>query len=1016
MMHSFDASNLSSEPLSAGRLTTEQKMRLTEILDYYLSSLEQGLPADPNALLAEHSDLSEPLRIYLDSLRELHSAAMGFSQSSAEPSTDAKPCEADARRLGDFVLGRELGRGGMGTVYEARQLSLDRTVALKVLPFAAVLDAKQIARFRSEAQAAAQIHHPHIVPVFAIGVERGVHYYAMQLIDGQSLDLALADLRQGHRRRSRAGHGALHDVRLQEAEVRWDRQPGASDHPRAWRAEAQVSPRVQQAHTRDNPCETMGASVLDSHPDDAPEYFRVVAGLGVQAAEALQAAHEHGVVHRDVKPSNLLLDREGKLWVTDFGLARCQRNATLTRTGDVVGTLRYMSPEQALGQTSLVDHRTDVYSLGVTLYELLTLKPAIRGTDGPDLLRGIHQLEPTPPRKLRPEIPADLESVILKATEKRREDRYDTAQAFANDLRRFLEGRPTLAKPPKLRQRAVRWALRHKPLVTAALVVGLLGGIGFALSTLLIAREKVHTERNYLRAEHNFREAQAAVDRFGVQLAERLAAVPGAEHVRRELLAETLGYYRAFVQQAEHDPTLRADLALTHGKMGTLLHEIGSTDEAITAHQHAANLFRKLAADEPRELTYRRRLALCDNNLALTLQRAGRIDEALAAYGRAIELQAELVRESPDEQLLTDLAVSHTNRGLLQAETNAPADAETAFREAIRLQEQLLTTDSGNLERHRSLAVSYNNLSALYVSTEPHQAAQCYQTALRHQQQAVAAAPHESKYRSELAVTYCNLGATQSRLEQYVEAAASYREAIHSQAELVQASPDQKSLRQDLAVTYNNYGLTLSRLRQPAAAEQAFLESLALHEALVARHPDDVVLRSSLGGVHNNLGIVLEELQRLVDAAAAYDRAIQHQRAALLRAPRVTHYRECLSKHYFNHGRVLRQLGHPDEAARAALARRELWPGDSRRLFSVAEELALASQSLSTTTERLDLTSEECVSLAVETLRQAVAAGGQLARELPHHAALTALQGDARFAELIALDSSRRQRQEARHD
>ena len=193
--------DLSREPLAASLLSVAQKERLTEILDRYLSSLEGGAPIQPETLVEEHPDLAKPLQAYLSSLDELHCAAAGFG-GGENVSSDEIEADGDTRRLGDFILGRELGRGGMGIVYEARQISLDRTVALKVLPFAAVLDSKQIARFKSEAQAAAQILHPNIVPVFAIGVDRGVHFYAMQFIDGQALDRAIAGLRKNKRRRT----------------------------------------------------------------------------------------------------------------------------------------------------------------------------------------------------------------------------------------------------------------------------------------------------------------------------------------------------------------------------------------------------------------------------------------------------------------------------------------------------------------------------------------------------------------------------------------------------------------------------------------------------------------------------------------------------------------------------------------------------------------------------------------------------------------------------------------------
>lgn len=176
-------------------LTAEQRQRLTEVLDQYLRALDEGVPPSPDALVAAHPDLTVPLQVYLRSLDCLHGMAAGFGGVPGTGSGDARLCGGSSGRLGDFVLGREIGRGGMGVVYEAQQLSLDRRVALKVLPFAAVFDARQIARFKNEAQAAAQLHHPHIVPVFAVGMERGVHYYAMQFIEGQSLDQAIAQLR-----------------------------------------------------------------------------------------------------------------------------------------------------------------------------------------------------------------------------------------------------------------------------------------------------------------------------------------------------------------------------------------------------------------------------------------------------------------------------------------------------------------------------------------------------------------------------------------------------------------------------------------------------------------------------------------------------------------------------------------------------------------------------------------------------------------------------------------------------
>jgi serine/threonine protein kinase len=288
-----------------------------------------------------------------------------------------------------------------------------------VLPFAAALDQRQLQRFKVEAQAAAQLHHTHIVPVFTVGVERGVHFYAMQFIEGRSLAEVIRELR--------------HFDELAPAKT----QPGSDD------------PAVPLAPGSSNRTRF---------------FFRAVAELGIQAAEALESAHSLGVIHRDVKPANLLIDARGSLWVTDFGLAQFHAEPGLTITGDLVGTLRYMSPEQALGRRGIIDHRTDIYSLGVTLYELLTLRPAFTDDDRQDLLRQIGDEEPLSSRRLNAAIPRELETIILKAMAKEPGSRYATAQEQADDLRRFLESKPIRARRPGLLDRAVKWSRRHTAL------------------------------------------------------------------------------------------------------------------------------------------------------------------------------------------------------------------------------------------------------------------------------------------------------------------------------------------------------------------------------------------------------------------------------------------------------------------------------------------------------------------------------------------------------------------------
>ena len=973
-----DLSDASIEPLILRGLTERQRQRLTDVLDGYLSALESGIPPAREDLLRQNADLAEPLGAYLDSLDELHDAAAGFAGGRDRALEETRTANDDEKRLGDFRLIREIGRGGMGVVYEAQQISLGRRVALKVLPFAAVLDSKQIARFKNEAQAAAQLDHPNIVSVYGIGSDRGVHYFAMQLIDSQPLDRAIEELRGisvPDRRTSASGNASQTAVSAPDTVV------GSPDTVGGFGPAS--------------------SSFLTTNPTGKSEYFRTVMGLGIQAAEALHAAHEYGVIHRDVKPSNLLLDGDGKLWVTDFGLARCQTDKALTRTGDLIGTMRYMSPEQTRGQSALVDQRTDVYSLGATLYELLTLEPAFPGDDGPDLLRRLGEQDPRPLKQLQPKIPTDLQTVVHKAMARRREDRYTTAQEFANDLRRVLEGKPTVARPPTVADRLGKWTRRHQRLVIAAASISLFAALGLAAGTVLIAREKARAEQNAESARHHFENAQEAVERLGLQIGEQLAALPGAGHVRRELLLSTLQYYQQFAEEAKHDPSLQADLALTYNKIGTLAEQVGSTAEAIAAHENALRLFEQLVADNPGEKTYRSRLAVCQNNLGLVLARAGRTNDARLAYGEAIRLQTELAKGSESGgQCLDDLAASYMNLGLLQSETGQIKKAEASLLEAIRLQERLLDSEPEQAEYLRALAASYNSLGALYVAEQPARAGGLYKNALAIQQEAVKTRPDELKYRSELSLTYNNLGALQSRVGELSEAADSYMQAIEMQRDLVRAAPAQNFYRRDLAVSCNNLGLAQSKLRQLVDAERSFQEALELQRLLVQQDPSDIALCGSLGGIYNNRGIVLEELERFDEAGESYQKAVTYQQIAYSHAPQVSRYRDFLSKHYFNYGRVLRRLGQADQAARVALARKKLWPDNPQRLFAIAEELALAC-GLPAETSQAEIALKDCETWALETLRQAVEAGFQLPPDIRQRDSFAALRDSSEFANLI---------------
>ena len=374
-------------------------------------------------------------------------------------------------------------------------------------------------RFKNEALAAAHLQHKNIVPVHSVGEERGVHYYAMQLIEGRSLAALVGELR-------------------------------------AW--PASVPHDCEAGHWQSPACTASPAAALSAERSaGGRRYFDWVADVGRQAAQALEHAHSVGIVHRDVKPANLLLDLHGHLWVTDFGLAQVAGDAGLTRTGELLGTLRYASPEQVLARRGVVDHRSDVYSLGATLYELLTLRPTFEGADRNELLRRIADDEPRPPRSLHPSVSRELETVVLKALGKDPPDRYRTARELADDLQRFLDDRPVLARRPTAPVRLRKLARRHPSLVAAGLVVSVLLTVGSLASALLIRGEKDRTKDEQRKAEEAYRRerqrAEEAEARFRLARRsvgemfrisqEELADRPGLEGLRKRMLGSVLAYY-----------------------------------------------------------------------------------------------------------------------------------------------------------------------------------------------------------------------------------------------------------------------------------------------------------------------------------------------------------------------------------------------------------------------------------------------------------------------------------------
>jgi len=513
--------------------------RVVTAVKNYMRMLDAGRAPPQDVFLKKHPEIADELRPALEGLALVHRAA------EPKPSGMVAPdAEFTAKPIGDFQIVGELGRGGMGVVYEAIQLSLGRHVALKVLPFASGLDEVRLQPFRNEAHAAAALHHTNIVPVYAVGSDRGVHYYAMQMIDGSTLAELIENMRRAN---------------SQDAD--------------------QKSPNLNDTIARHS-------TVLVSSSSARQRYYRSVVRMVHQAAVAIQHAHQYGIVHRDIKPANLLLDSVGKIWVADFGLAQVQSEASnLTRTGDPMGTLRYMSPEQAVGRRDELDHRTDIYSLGVTLYELLTLRPAIEGEGYREMLNNVALHDPPSPRSIDPALPVELDTIIRKAIAKAPTERYASAGAMADDLQAWLDDKPIAAKPPTSFERLSKWRRRNSGLVAVASGFLLLATLGLLATTLLIWREQQRTKvalegetKQREQAQRSFQQARSAVETFSSLSESELAYRPDLQDLRRSFLETSLEFYQDFLSDRADDPTLAKELEATSARVKMMVEELRILD------------------------------------------------------------------------------------------------------------------------------------------------------------------------------------------------------------------------------------------------------------------------------------------------------------------------------------------------------------------------------------------------------------------------------------------------------
>ncbi len=778
------------------------------------------------------------------------SATGAFREPSEKTGRAAPSRTLGLGRFGAYEILEELGRGGMGVVYKARQLTADRLVALKVirrdkletLPRDSQTSA--LDRFRHEAQAAARLEHDNIVTVYEVGEIGGEQFFSMRYVEGRSLSELL----------------------------------------------------------REGPMEG-----------------RRCAGLLEPVARALHEAHQLGILHRDLKPANVLIDTKGdRALVADFGLAKLSEGAEeLTRAGEVMGTPPYMSPEQARDSAS-VTALSDVYSLGATLYHMLTGRPPFQAATPIETLRQVMDEDPAPPRQLNPAIDLDLETICLKCLLKEPPRRYGSCQDLADDLKRYLSHEPILARPIGTFGRLARWCRRNP------LAAGLSGAAAVLFVALFVAIlvGYFQTSAALRVAEDRYRQAREVVNQFFTRVSEdTLLNQPGMQPLRRDLLEMALDSYKQFLQERADDPTVRDELGSTYYRVGRITEAIDSPEAALGYYRRAREIQEELVAERPdAERLKALGLTLNATGRALTRQRA--IDKAREVHGQAAAVRERLVRDFPDlgepkrllanslmnlgildhearrpddarplfqraqtlrreavaggydtPQLQRDLGMGHYYLALAAWAEGAKKEAEASFREAIAVFEELLEGEPHDLANQNSLVACYRMLADLIWADDWDSASRLYQEAIRRMERLAWANPDVPEYQVDLAGLYSNFGESHRQRNELSAALRAYQQARDILQGLVEKYPDSSRYRWDLAKTLHQAGVVQWLLDQRDDARHDFQSAADHLDLLIGQSPEAPKYAAELGEICGKLGALSAQLEDRDAARGFYGRA-----------------------------------------------------------------------------------------------------------------------------------------------
>jgi serine/threonine protein kinase/tetratricopeptide (TPR) repeat protein len=829
--------------------------------------------------------------------------------------------------IGPYRLLEQIGEGGFGIVFMAEQTHpVRRQVALKVLKPG--MDTRQvIARFEAERQALALMDHPHVARVFDGGeTASGLPYFVMELIRGEPITSFCDENRLGVRERLE---------------------------------------------------------------------------LFVEVCQAVQHAHAKGIIHRDLKPSNVLISRHDAtpvVKVIDFGVAKAvgqqlTEKTLFTNFAQLIGTPLYMSPEQA-GMSDLdVDIRSDIYSLGVLLYELLTGTTPFDAqrfkSVGFDELRRIIREEEPPrpsmristlnnaattastnrhsaPRQLSRLFCGELDWIVMKALEKDRERRYETASAFASDVHRYLDNEPVLACPPSAWYRLRKLVRRHR--VPAAVVCAVLAVLAGGIATTSVGFLSARAAQR--RAEENFEIANSAVDDYLNKVTED----PDLNHsdfnaLRKKLLVSAVPFYQRLVEQKPGDAAQAAARGRAYARLGDLRRQMGETTEALADFEQMRSIFARLAADFPTVPEYRSKVGASHDSLGTVLSLLGRNDEAESAYRAALGAQEKLADDFPAvSEYRENLAKTGTNLGVLLRRLGRHPEAEAAFRAALAIRKKLaadfpmvpeyraslagigydlgnLLAEEGRLDeagaaRRAALAIREelvrdfptvpqyrDNLGELLDRAEkPDEAEAAYRAALPIQEKLAADFPTIPQYREQVAGTHNALGLLLARLGRRDEAEAAFRAALAIRKQLAADFPTVPKYRDYLARGHNNLGALGTRHGERDSAEVALRAALAIREKLVADFPTEPIYRELLAATRTNLGDLLTRQGKRGDVEASFRAAVAIYEQLAVDFPTVPKYRKHLADAREMLVSFLAAVGKRDEAeaaSRAALAIRE---------------------------------------------------------------------------------------------